>query len=184
MRVSGASSIKLADDGALEIESPAGTLHVARPNAFAQSTTGRRAVACRYEIVGPDRVEIVAGEAGPDEILVVDPVVSFSSLIGGSSDDSAVDVKIDGLGRVHVLGVTDSTDFPVVNSLGDLLGTGTDMFVLRMTPEGDAIEQASFLGGTLADTPAALALDDEGNVYVCGSTLSLDFPVEGGERGR
>ena len=46
----------------------------------------------------------------------------------------------------------------------------------KLSPTG-ALIYSTFLGGTLADSAAGVAVDTTGNTYVTGSTVSTDFPV-------
>ncbi len=102
--------------------------------------------------------------------------LAFSTYLGGSNAETANGIALDAAGNVYVAGNTGSLDFPVVNSVKSF-GGSTDAFVSKLSPSGNALAFSTFLGGTLDDSAAAIAVDASGNAYVTGNTGSLDFPV-------
>ena len=74
-------------------------------------------------------------------------------------------------------GTTTSSNFPLVSSLRPSLGGGQDAFVLKLNASGNALLFSTYLGGGNVDSRAAIALDGAANTYVCGDTLSSDFPL-------
>jgi hypothetical protein len=55
-----------------------------------------------------------------------------------------------------------------------------DAFLAKLKPNGANVDWFSYLGGSGAESAFAIALDDKGDVYVCGITDSSDFPVRNG----
>jgi hypothetical protein len=73
--------------------------------------------------------------------------MNYSTYLGGSSIDSAFGVGSDG--SALVVGVTDSTNFPLANALQPANGGGTaDLFIAKIT-SGPAISSARFVGKNL-----------------------------------
>lgn len=101
---------------------------------------------------------------------------------GGSGDDIAYGIAVDGYGSAVVVGSTSSSDFPVTD--GSFQGTSPggdyDGFILRMDPAGQNLVYCTYLGGTGDDEIWAVKLDALGNTYVTGDTDSTDFPVTPG----
>ncbi|MFN0172253.1 MAG: SBBP repeat-containing protein [Bryobacteraceae bacterium] len=97
--------------------------------------------------------------------------LSFSTLVGGSGDDSAYDVVVDSSGNAYVTGTTVPINAPQGSE---------DVFVAKVNPTGTAIVYHTVIGGSGKDTPSAIALDAAGNVYVAGTTTSRDFPTTPG----
>ena len=94
----------------------------------------------------------------------------------GSGTESIIAMATDAAGNIYVAGTTTSADFPVVNAAQAVSGGGgSDVFVAKVSPEGQVI-WATFLGGAGEDKAFGLALDAQGKVYVAGSTTSADFP--------
>ena len=105
--------------------------------------------------------------------------VAYSTLLGGSGGEGAYGVVTDGFGFTYVVGWTNSPDFPATPGAYDgTFGGGLrDAFVAKLSPAGDALMYATYLGGSDMDEGMAVALAPDGSVYVSGQTRSLDFPL-------
>ena len=126
--------------------------------------------------------------------LVVDPVLAYSTFLGGSSFDYAQAVTTDKQGNAYFGGITCSTNFPTTagsyspNPPGkDITGCnyGVDQnaesaFITKLNPAGSALVFSTYLGGSYADRVLGIAVDSSDNVYVGGYTSSFDFPVTSG----
>jgi len=96
----------------------------------------------------------------------------------GSGIDSIEAMTSDAAGNLYVAGKTTSPDFPTKNAAQASIGGGRgDAFVAKLAPGGSVVLWATFLGGSALDAASTIALDPQGNVYVGGTTLSLDFPI-------
>ena len=105
-------------------------------------------------------------------------VLAYSTYLGGNTcNGSGNAVAVDGSGSAYVTGQTCATDFPVVGALQGSCAGGTDAFVLKLLPTGDALSYSTYLGGSSFDVASGIALDGMGEVYVTGRTTSSDFPL-------
>ena len=105
----------------------------------------------------------------------------FASYLGGSFDDSASDIAVDFSGNAHLVGITVSRDFPVVNPVQPLSG-GEDAFVAKFTPSGSGVFYSTYFGGRVgstfpSDIGTDIAVDFHGNTYITGRTNTIDFPT-------
>jgi hypothetical protein len=108
--------------------------------------------------------------------------LDYSTYLGGSGGDRGFGIAVDDSACAWVTGFTYSANFPVTagayntehNSPG---GLHNDIFVTRLDSTGGALLYSTFLGGNRGDGGYALALADDGSVYITGDTRSLDFPV-------
>src|SRR5271157_741178 len=102
----------------------------------------------------------------------------YSTYLGGSSDDNAAGVAVDGAGNAYVVGSTSSADFPVATPLQPTCAAAgaSDAFVTKLNSSGIAV-YSTCLGGSRSDLGNAVAVDGSSNAYVVGSTSSFDFPV-------
>ncbi|MBD1383442.1 SBBP repeat-containing protein [Metabacillus arenae] len=111
-------------------------------------------------------------------VTKVDPSggLIYSSYLGGINTDDGRSIAVDGMGNAYLTGITLSPDFPTVNAFQPAFGGGFDAYVTKVDPSGGLI-YSSYLGGTGNDLSNSIAVDEIGNAYVTGFTLSLDFPT-------
>jgi len=125
-----------------------------------------------------------ASNKGSDDVFVSKIAADgsglvYSTYIGGTGDDSGNAIAIDASLNVYVAGGTTSTDFPTQGPLQGSSKGGVDAFVLELASNGGSLVFSTYLGGSLTDVAAGIAVDTSG-VYVVGSTGSTDFPTTGG----
>jgi uncharacterized protein (TIGR03437 family) len=143
----------------------------------------RRAVSCKYRVLGKRTVGFALGRYDRSEPVVIDPVLVYSTFLTAPNDAplSLPKLALDNSGNVYVAGSTTSSQFPVTANAysGQYHGSG-DGFVAKLDTSGTKLIFATYFGGSGTDSPSALALDSAGNVYVAGSTSSADLPVTPG----
>ena len=117
----------------------------------------------------------------PRRTLVIDPGPSYSTLIGGSSNDFGIDIAVDRAGNAYVTGQTISPDFPTTPGAYDRVHGGlADAFVAKLDASGSKLDYATYLGGSGAEAGLSIAVDDAGRAYVSGGSASADFPTTPG----
>jgi hypothetical protein len=106
----------------------------------------------------------------------------YSTFLGGGLDENenwGVDVinkiVLGPTGELYLAGETNTIDFPTVNPVQGQLGGGTDAFVAELNPAGDSLRFSTYFGGSGPDEATGIGLDDSGNVYVGGTTESIDL---------
>lgn len=173
IRYAGASRIELLPSGAMVVGLSGGEWTEDRPVSW---QPGAREVAVGFRVHEVGTVGFDVGEYDRRRELVIDPVLSLSTLLGGMGASSATAVAVDGTGDVYVAGYTDAGDFPNVSPVRSRSG-GVEAWVVKIRPGERRILWATCLGGMGDDRAFALALDPAGGVYVAGWTSSPDFPV-------
>ncbi len=103
--------------------------------------------------------------------------LTYSSYLGGDSDDFGTGIAVDAAGNVYVTGTTDSQNFPTLNAIQPALGGFEDAFVTKLNAAGSALVYSTYLGGTDLEEGAGIAVDTAGNAYVTGRTRSANFPT-------
>lgn len=196
----GASRAELDPKGALILHTGSGRLRQEPPVAYQEVSGRRQAVEARYVVrSSPDtsapqrlsagtplRVDLRVGDYDRTRPLVIDPVLWYSTFLGGTSDDAVNDLAVDPSGNVYVTGVTASTNFPTVNPRQPAHAGGSDAFldafVTKYAATGAAGEQpvvlySTYLGGSNVDEGRGIVADASGSAYLTGSTGSFDFPT-------
>jgi FG-GAP-like repeat/Beta-propeller repeat len=102
----------------------------------------------------------------------------YCTYVGGSGDDRAFGIAVDGSGSAYITGWTYSTNFPLAGSpLQNHLAGVRDAFVAKLNATGNGLIYSTFLGGAGNDAGRGIRLDAAGNAYVGGETDSANFPV-------
>ena len=103
--------------------------------------------------------------------------LDFSSYLGGDFGDQAFGVAVDAGGNTLITGLTNSTNFPSIEPTQATRGGSSDAFVTRVNASGSSITFSTYLGGSAADQGNGIALDQNGNAYIIGTTSSSNFPT-------
>jgi hypothetical protein len=104
----------------------------------------------------------------PSVPLIIDPIISYSTYLGGSDSDEALGIAVHSDGSVVVVGETSSVDFPRVNTTYPEFRGDYDGFVTRLNPAGNEIIYSTYVGSEGKDSCRSVVLDAEGNAYVTG----------------
>jgi hypothetical protein len=175
----GADAAALGADGAVALRLGARSVALRAPVVYQTDAAGaREPVAARWEARAGGRFGFCVGAHDRARPLVVDPVLSVATFLGGSGNDQGRAVATDATGAIYVVGETISLDFPTVDPLQPAFGGGVqDIVVAKLDPSGTRLVWSTYLGGSLHDRGFAIAVDAYGGVVVTGRTGSPDFPT-------
>ncbi len=149
----------------------------------------RRYIRIRYALGDHQNVHFVMGSYDRTLPLTIDPILSFSTYLGGSKEDTGSGIALDRSGNIFVVGTTYSSDFPTLSPYQNTLNGDRDVFVTKMDASGSSLIYSTFIGGSGTDEGYAIASDSNGNgkdelpdgdVWVTGKSLSQDFPTTAG----
>jgi hypothetical protein len=118
----------------------------------------------------------------------------YSTYLGGTDTDFAYAIAVDAAGQAHVVGTTDSEDFPTLNALyPSSHGRQENGLLAKLNATGTALVYSTYLGGTQprcgprnlnditicggGESSTGVTTDAAGNAYVTGNTFSKDFPA-------
>jgi len=135
----------------------------------------------RFVLDAENQVRFALGPYDHSRPLIIDPVLTYSTYLGGSSaGDTGLAIAVDASGEAYITGSTVSGDFPTVNPFDPTNKTSPGFvtaFVSKINAAGTALVYSTYLGGSGAEEGSGIAVDTAGNAYVTGFTTSLDFPL-------
>lgn len=198
----GGATAATTPGGDLRLSAPGADLDMRRPVAFQTVAGARRIIRAAYEVRPGGTIGLRLGPYDRRLPLVVDPVLEYSTFLGGAFNDWGTAVAAGADGSTIAVGYTDSVDFPAEDGHGGRFNI--DVFVTKLAPDG-TVDYSAYLGGAppaqlpdplglgcsvpawqigLApycgiDVGNGVALDSAGNAYVVGHTTSRGFPVVG-----
>ena len=181
-----ASGLKLSFDGAekivadangdLVLSTKAGAMRLHKPVAYQEQAGTRTPVEASFAL-SENQVTFSIGSYDRSRDLVIDPVLAYSTYLGGAGDDQAAAIAVDANGNAYVTGITNSSAFPIAGGIAPNTFVGfDDVFVSELNPAGTALVFSTYIGGTGHDAGRGIAVDSTG-IYVAGETGSDDFPI-------
>jgi hypothetical protein len=206
LAIDGAETMQIEPAGDVVVRLPGVEVRMRKPVVYQEANGVRRPVAGHYVVRQPsDRAPEISrspvprpaihppepdidartigfqiAEYDPSKPLIIDPVLTYSTYVGGTAADSGNSITLDAAGNIYVTGQTDSAAFPTVNAMQPATGGLSDAFVLKLDPTGSTLLYSTYLGGSLEDRGNGIAVDGAGNAYIAGRTGSLNFPVTPG----
>jgi plastocyanin len=175
--IEGAKGIRVDAEGNLVLSLPGGEVVEKAPVVYQEIGRARKAVEGRFVVRGRGEVGFEVGAYEADRPLVLDPLLVYSTYLGGSGNDAGLGIAMDTSGNAYVTGYTNSTNFPTANPLQAANGGGYDAFVAKVNAVGSALVYSTYFGGSGDDIGQSIAVDGSGNAYVTGYTQSTDFPT-------
>ena len=174
----GVKSISVDAAGHLVVETEWGTVTEMTPLVYQLKAIERIQVKGEYVLLGDDTFGFLLSEGyNPKLALVIDPVLVYSTYLGGGDNEWGYGIAVDNSGCAYVTGTTYSTDFPTENPYQTDQGDW-DVFVTKLSSSGNSLVYSTYLGGNDGDIGRGIAVDASGAAYVTGWTESTDFPTE------
>src|SRR4051812_19991134 len=180
LRVKGADAVRVRDDGSLLLTTGHGDIAWERPRAYQLRNGVKQPIEARYALLDGESFGFVLGPHDAKLPTVIDPVLEWSTLVGGTGRPDAVNaIAADRFGNVYIAGAT-NIGYPVTPGAYDQ-GAGTDSFtqegfVTKIKPDGSGLVWATYIGGSSHDQVTGIAVNSYGNVYLAGTT-SGSFPT-------
>jgi len=166
LKFSGAGHVAITPEGDATYQTAGGRVVQKRPVIYQQdaATGNRREISGRYVLLAKGVVGVRLEGYDRARTLVIDPVLVYSTYMGGSLTDKINAVRLDAQGLLYMVGQTDTTG-AANNFAGDLPATGnyylptnagiTDAFLAIVDTTGAngnyGLVYFSYLGGTNID---------------------------------
>ncbi|AXC11964.1 Cell surface protein [Acidisarcina polymorpha] len=197
LHFAGASKLKLNSGGDLEIIAKDGEIAFHKPVVYQIRDGQHQQIEGSFQLLADNIVGFRLGDYDRSRELVVDPVLAYSTYLGGTGNpfmsyDSVAGIGLDAAGNVYIAGYTVSTDFPAANGPAPNPGhysTSPRGYVTEFDPTLSTLVYSTYFGsdqthpGGGQTLPAALFVDGSGAVYLTGETYSSHFPVTRGPFG-
>lgn len=182
LRWAGADSLELDTSGNLLVHHDLGTLTDLAPIAYQEIEGERKPVDCVYRLYGSFELGLeLTGNYLEDIPLIIDPILTYASYLGGSLTEYGRGIAVDTQGSAYVTGTTTSVDFPVTpGAFQTTYGGNTDAFVTKFASNGSSLIYSTYVGGSGIESDNFISLDTEGCAYITGRTDSADFPFTPG----
>jgi len=192
LKFDGASEMKVAENGDLIFRFDDRELRQLKPVVYQETGGERKEIAARYKIKDQE-VGFEVGDYDKSQPLIIDPVLSYSTFLGGSGSgglggDTGRGIAVDPGGNAYVVGFTNSAaDFPLVGAFQSQIATNLRAaFVTKINAAGTAFIYSTYLsGGSPGNfngntTGFDIAVDAVGRAYVVGVTQACNFPTTAG----
>jgi hypothetical protein len=174
----GVKRLEVNGDGALVMHTAGGQLVQHKPYVYQEIAGVKQEVEGGYVIRGGNRVGFRVGQYDAALPLVIDPVLAYSTYLGGTGYDSGVAVAVDAQGNAYVAGNAFSTNFPTTSGAYRTTPPDTNSsYVAKFNPAGNALVYSTFIQSAEI---TAIAVDAGGNAYLTGDTGYLGFPITPG----
>ena len=176
MRITGAETINTNKNNLIINNVKTGLIHT-NLKAYQTINNEEIIIPCTFKI-NQDEISFELGEYDRTKELIIDPVV-FSDYIGGSSDDVVNGVKFYKNDYIITTGYSNSTNYPTTAGSYSTTTIGEyDIIVAKYKVTGFTRELlfATYIGGSNTDVSNSLDIDNDGDIYITGSTISADFP--------
>ena len=182
------SPLQIATNGDLVIPTEGGELRFRKPLVYQMVGGHRQPVAGEFALLEKHTVGLRLGNYDRGRALVIDPVLVYSTFLGGSGNPNAAligggatAIAVDSGGNAYVTGSVYSTNFPVTEGAFETTpGATPTAYVTKLNAAGTALVYSTYLGGSGGDYGSAIAMDAAGDAYVAGQTASSNFPVTTG----
>ncbi|HVF55990.1 MAG TPA: SBBP repeat-containing protein [Pyrinomonadaceae bacterium] len=181
LQFEGADKVEVDARGDLLLTLGDDVIRQPKPVVYQEVAGARRAIEGGYAVGTNGRVGFAIGEYDARLPLVIDPVLVYSTYLGGSGGDQGLHIAVDSAGSAYIVGFTGSTNFPTANAVqaanGGVGGGFGDAFVSKLNPAGNALVYSTYLGGSGSEQGRGIAVDSAGSAYVTGVTNSTNFPT-------
>ncbi len=160
----GADALRIDQNGDLVIGLAGGEVRQKAPLLYQEVEGERREIEGGFVLSG-QQVSFQVGEYNQTLPFVIDPVLIYSTFLGGSDEDYPRQIAVDSAGNAYIAGYTYSANFPTTPGAYQSSGSYTN-FVTKLNPTGSALVYSTYLN---AGDIYALAVDSGGNAIIAGA---------------
>jgi len=163
--------------GDVVLHTKQGDVRQSKPTAYQEVNGIKEEVPVSYVVKNAQSIGFQLGAYDPTLPLIIDPVLVYSTYLGGSGFDQGYAIAVDSTGNSYVTGQTAAIDFPTTPGAFQTEYGGGDAFIAKLNPSGSALVYSTYLAGASGN---GIAVDSAGNAYVTGDAGPLNFPTTAG----
>ncbi len=173
----GIKAFEISRMGDVVLQTQQGNMLQSRPTAYQEIDGVKEQVPVDYVAKDAHRLGFQLGAYDQSRPLIIDPVLVYSTYLGGSGFDQGYAIAVDSLGNSYVTGQTAAIDFPTTSGAFQTEYGGGDAFIAKLNPSGSALVYSTYLSGASGN---GIAVDSAGNAYITGDAGPLSFPTTAG----
>jgi cell division septation protein DedD len=173
----GIQDFEITGMGDLVLHTPAGDIRQSKAEAYQEVNGVREPISVDYVPIGLGRVGLQVGAYDSSRPLIIDPVLAYSTYLGGSGFDQGYAIAVDSFGSAYVTGQTAAIDFPTTAGAFQTNYGGGDAFITKLNPQGTALVYSTYVNSASGN---GIAVDSGGNAYVTGDASTTRFPTTAG----
>jgi hypothetical protein len=185
LHFAGASKVEVTSSGDLSVVGKSGHIAFHKPEVYQEIDGKRQVVRGGFTISANRTVGFSLADYDRSRPVTIDPVLVYSTYLGGALGDTAFAVAADSTGNAYVAGITVSYNFPVTSKAfqrKNLAGNSEiyyNAFVSKLNPSGTALVYSSYLGGAGGAYANGISVDALGDAFITGVT-GHGFPITAG----
>jgi len=166
-------------EGNLYVYTSRGHFYESKPFAYQKINGIKREVDCEYYMSGDTLSFIFPTGYQTNEILIIDPVLTFSTFTGSSADNWGMTATPDINDLMIAGGIVFAAGYPVTSGVISMAfnGGNVDLGITKYNVNGTGLEFSTYIGGNGSETPHSLVVNTLNQIYVMGATSSGNFPV-------
>ncbi|MBV9864674.1 MAG: SBBP repeat-containing protein [Abitibacteriaceae bacterium] len=174
LAITGAKHLSINPKGELIVDTGNGQLIEHSPVIYQEVNGSKRHIQGGYILQGQREVGFRLAAYDTSKSIIIDPVLTYSSFLGGSGEDYGYGVATDSSSNTYITGDCHSSDFPTKNSSQPISGNA---FITKLDAVSGSLIYSTHIGGG-NDFGRAIAVDSSGNAYITGFTSARNFPLK------
>lgn len=163
IRLSKNAHATVDESGGLLITGPTEHLRFSKPVIYQLTEDGsRELLAGRYLLRGQNQIAFEVERWDPDRLLIIDPILSWSTFVGATTSESLTTIAVDSTGNSYMAG-----------------RSGGLLLVEKLSSNGTTVTYHAVLGSSYNATVEDIKVNSSGQAYVVG-TSGPGFPTTAG----
>jgi len=165
------------ENGCAFVELESATIMENEPVSYQKDKDGNRIkITTSYTLKNNELSYVLSDDYDPNEELIIDPELVFSTFSGSTSDNFGYTACFDDDGNLYSGGIVFGSSFP--STTGETFGGGvSDIAILKYDSIGQDLLYATFIGGSGGESPHSLIVNNAGELVILGTTGSTDYPT-------